>query len=228
MAARYTIIRDFERPDPAVVKRINDAIFLFAVMAAGPRQVMNASIKALDPTWRICGTAFTIRSEFSEDTSMGYLAAEYAKPGDVMVCDAGGRVDCAVWGASMSRGAQEAGCVGVVLDGLCESTDHIIHREKFPMFSRGSAPHIISQDRAGWLNCPVICGGVIVNPGDIIVGNIDGVGVIPKERAADIADQAEEWTKPYRGANRVHTKKFVEAYAAPIAKIKALPGIEWK
>ena len=57
MAARYTIVRDFERPDPAVVKRINDAIFLFAVMAAGPRQVMNASIKALDQAIQTHGGA---------------------------------------------------------------------------------------------------------------------------------------------------------------------------
>ncbi len=227
MPARYSIITDFERPDPALVKRTDETFFLFAAMAAGPRQAMNPAIKPLDPTWRICGPAFTVRPEFAEDSSMSYLANMYAKPGDVIVVDAGGRVDCAVWGASMARGAQQAGAISVVLDGMCESAERIINVEKFPMFCRGAAPHIISQERGGWLNCPVVCGGVIVYPGDIVVGDINGVAVIPKARAEAILDSAEQRGARYRGPNRIQNIPFRESHAEALARIRALPDTDW-
>ena len=228
MSARYTITTDFERPNSDLLKRIEDTFFLFAAMAAGPRQAMNAAIKPLDPASRICGPAFTVRADHAEDSSMTYLANMYAKPGDVIVIDAAGRTDCAVFGWSMARGALQAGAVGVVLDGACESSENIRHAAKLPTFCRGSSPHIISQERGGWLNCPVICGGVIVNPGDIVIGNYDGVAVIPKARAEAVVSLAEERGQRYRGPNRIQNIPFRESHAEPIERIKALPDTEWR
>ena len=93
---------------------------------------------------------------------------------------------------------------------------------------RGSSPHIISQERGGWLNCPVICGGVIVNPGDIVIGNYDGVAVIPKARAEAVVSLAEERGQRYRGPNRIQTIPFRESHAEPIERIRALPDTEWR
>lgn len=228
MSDHYTVATDFERPDPALVQRAAAAIFVFAAMAAGPRQVMDAGIKPLDPDWRICGPAFTVRAEFPEDTAMGYLALVHARPGDVLVIDAAGRMDCAAFGASMARGAKQAGAAGVVLDGLCESAGLIRTREGMPVFCRGASPHVLAQERPGWLNVPVICGRVIVHPGDIVIGDADGVAVLPKDRAADIVAAAEQRGAPYRGPNPLRSVPFRDSHAAAIARISAMPGLRWK
>lgn len=227
MADRYTVVTDFARPDPAQVQRASEALFLFAAMAAGPRQVMDPAIKPLDPAWRICGPAFTARAEHAEDSAMGYLANVYAKPGDVIVIDAGGRTDCGVFGASMARGAQQAGAVGVVIDGMCESAGNIVQREKLPVFCRGASRHIIAQERAGWLNGPVICGGVIVNPGDVVIGDGDGVAVIPQDQLERVVIEAEARSQRYRGPNRIQDIPFLESHKEPLARLHALPGVTW-
>ena len=228
MSDRYTVATNFERPEPALVRRAAEAIFVFSALAAGPRQVMDSGIKPLDPDWRICGPAFTVRAEFPEDTAMGYLALVHAQPGDVLVIDAAGRMDCAAFGASMARGAKQAGLAGVVLDGLCESAGLIRTREGMPVFCRGASPHVLAQERPGWLNVPVICGRVIVNPGDIVIGDADGVAVIPLERAEEVISAAEKRGAPYRGPNPLSNIPFREGNAAAIARISAMPGLRWK
>jgi len=224
----YTAITDFERPDPALIARAAKTYFLFLAAAAGPRQVMDSGIKPLVREWKICGPAFTARAEHAEDVVTSYAANFYAKPGDVIVVDAAGRTDVACYGASMARGAKQAGAVGVVIDGCCESSNVIIDREKMPLFVRGTSPNIIPQERPGWLNCPVICGRVIVNPGDIVCGDADGVVVVPKVRAEEIIRSAEERGARYQGPNSIVNMPFRQSHADPVARYHKMPGITWR
>ena len=75
---------------------------------------------------------------------------------------------------------------------------------------------------------PVICGRVIVEPGDNVIGDADGVAVLPKARAADIIAAAEQRGAPYRGANPLRNIPFRDSNAAAIDRIRAMPGITWK
>jgi 4-hydroxy-4-methyl-2-oxoglutarate aldolase len=188
--SRYEIITDFERPDPALVARAEPLYYCLLGGEVGPRQVMDPGIKPLDIQWRVCGPAFTVRSEYADDQLMSKIAGKYAKPGDVIVVDAiGSRL--ATWGASMAHGIKQAGANGLVLDGYVLTEDLLRLRENIPVFCRGTMSISSGGARPGWLNIPVICGGVIVYPGDLVVGDGDGVVVVPKARIAEVVAAVE-------------------------------------
>lgn len=191
---RYTIRTSFARPPPELVARVAATHVGVTGVHAGPRQVVSAAIKPLLPEWRICGPAFTVRPEYSEDLLVGEVAGKYAQPGDVIVVDAGGREDVACWGMGMSMAAHAAGCAGVVLDGMCMN-GALLTRERFqlPVFARGLCASARGAERAGWINEPVICGGVIVQPGDIVLGDCDGVVVVPAARALEIVERSASY-----------------------------------
>ena len=184
----YDIISDFERPDPALIERARDIYFCLAGCRVGPRYVMDPGIQALDLSMRMCGPAMTVRPEYTDDLLMGQLAGKYVRPGDVVVIDAGGDTRLAAWGASMSAGVKQMGAEGVVVDGYVLTAEVIRARENIPVFCRGTKSLSGASNKPGWINVPVICGGVIVNPGDLICGDQDGVVVIPRARIAEVLD----------------------------------------
>jgi 4-hydroxy-4-methyl-2-oxoglutarate aldolase len=223
---RYQIRTDFLRPDRRLVERAAATHVGVTGVHAGPRQALDAGIKPLDPTWRICGPAFTVRPEYTDDLLMGELAGKYAQAGDVIVVDAGGRADRACWGMGMSTAARAAGCAGVVLDGFCMNGALLLReRVQLPVFARGLVASAAGAERAGWLNVPVICGGVIVRPGDIVLGDCDGVVVLPAEQASAILQRSEGYqaqaSTPEAAAAPYYERRRSEA------KLRAFPDIEW-
>ena len=223
----YEIIADFERPDPKLVERARDMYFCLAGGRVGPRQVMDPGIKALDRSWRICGPALTVRPEYTHDLLMSQLAGKYVKPGDVVVIDAGGESRFAVFGASMSNGIKEMGGEGIVIDGYTLTAEVIRARENIAIFCRGTHSVSAKGELPGWINVPVICGGVIVYPGDLILGDEDGVVVVPKAQIADVIASVETDARPRardgsiepRGANAVpyYRKSKAEEKVAALA-----------
>jgi regulator of RNase E activity RraA len=148
-----------------------------------------------NPPWRVCGPAFTVRAEDPDDLLMGQIAGKYVKPGDVVVVDAvGSRM--AVWGGSMANGVKAAGANGLVIDGYVLTADVLRVREDIPVFCRGTKALSGEAKGPGWINKPVICGGVIVNPGDLILGDSDGVVVVPRERAAAVISRIAAKNQP--------------------------------
>lgn len=195
----YRIVTDFPRPDPALIARAASLYYCLIGGLVGPRQVMDPGIKALDPAalppWRICGLAFTVRPEDADDLLMGQIAGKYVKPGDVVVVDAvGSRL--AAWGGSMANGVKVGGATGVVVDGFALTADVLRVRENIPVFCRGTVSISGEATKPGWLNVPVVCGGVIVNPGDLILGDSDGVVVVPQDRIAETVAAIESRNQP--------------------------------
>jgi len=182
----YEIVTDFERPDPSLIERANHQYFCMVGCAVGPRYVMDPGIKPMDINWRICGPAFTVRPEETDDVLMGQIAGKYVKPGDVVIIDAAGDKRAAAIGGSMCNGLKESGAVGIVVDGYVLTAEVIRKREGIPVFCRGTVSRAATYNGPGWLNVPVICGGVIVNPGDLIVGDEDGVVVVPRAQVEDV------------------------------------------
>jgi 4-hydroxy-4-methyl-2-oxoglutarate aldolase len=193
----YEINTDFERPDPEWVERARAIYFCMIGGKVGPRYTMDPGINPLDPTWRVCGPALTVRPERASDVLMGQLAGKYVKPGDVVVIDAGGDPKDAALGGSMANGLKEAGATGIVVDGYILTAEVLRKRENIPVFSRGTVARAESGRGPGWLNVPVICGGVIVNPGDLIVGDEDGVAVVPRAWVPEVIEAMEQ-----QGADR--------------------------
>jgi 4-hydroxy-4-methyl-2-oxoglutarate aldolase len=185
----YEIIEDFERPPKEIVDSARDLYVCLVGCELGPRFVMDPGITPLERDWRVCGPAFTVRPEHTDDVLMGMYAGKYVKPGDVVVIDAAGDKRAAALGASMTFGIKEAGGAGIIVDGYVLTAEIIRKREGVPVFCRGAVARTGKSESPGWLNVPVICGGVIVNPGDLILGDEDGVVVIPREMAAEVVER---------------------------------------
>jgi 4-hydroxy-4-methyl-2-oxoglutarate aldolase len=224
---KYAINTTFERPDPDLVRRASAIILPVIGMRVGPRQIVDPDIKPLVPEWSICGPAFTVRPEVEDDRLIAQLAPKYAEPGDVIVVDAGGKRDRAVWGSGMTTGAQRAGVGGVVVDGMLESSHRIVDELGIPVFSRGVYSHVPgAAESPGWMNFPVIIGGVIVYPGDIVVGRQDGIVVIPRLWAEDVVRACEERVAWLAERRSVERPPYWEIYGSE-EKLRALPGIRW-
>lgn len=188
MRVAQWIIKNFDRPSPELVRR-------FATVPSGILgdcmnrfQCMDAGIRSLLPGRRLCGPAVTVASMESCNWG-GHQALALAEPGDVLVIAARGGMQNAVWGHVMTLAAQKRGLAGVVIDGCVR--DAMENRgADFPIFCRGVCP---GGPHKGWpcnLNVPVCCGGVPVLPGSIVVGDDDGVVVVPTDHALEIIEEA--------------------------------------
>jgi len=219
----YRVVTDFVRPEKSWVDRAAKVHVCLAGIEVGPRQCVAGAIKPLRQDWKICGPAFTVRPEYADDSLMSRVATKYCKPGDVLVIDAGGRTDCSNFGASMAGGAKENGCVGVVVDGVVLTGQMLREREGLPIFCRGTVNRNRGAEKPCWLNSPVICGGVIVYPGDLVLGDDDGVVVVPRDRVAEIIPKVEaagekSWAGRVSGVPYDQRSKSED-------KLRSLPGV---
>jgi len=144
-------------------------------------------IRPVKPGLKCVGPAFTCRT-IDGDWAKTVEAIEKARPGDVLVIDAGSR-NISPWGELATWSCKMRGIAGVVLDGPARDVDDIMAMG-FPVFSRSMAPNAGEPKGFGELQVDIECGGVQVRPGDWIIADDSGIMVIPKERAAEIANRA--------------------------------------
>ena len=153
----------------------------------------NIGTVALQPYHRpvkqtMAGTAVTARSRGGDNLT--YLRAlEFCRPGDVLVIDGGGDLLNAAVGGILSFYAAHIGLHGVVVDGAIRDVAEIRERE-FPVYARGVTHRGPYKDGPGEINVTVSVGGMVVNPGDIIVGDQDGLLAIPQDDALALIDKA--------------------------------------
>jgi 4-hydroxy-4-methyl-2-oxoglutarate aldolase len=184
----YQIIDDFERPDSDLVKEFSKIATSTLSDAMGRYGAATHEIKPIDPSFHMVGPAYTIRC-YVKDNLMLHYGLMHANPGDILVVEAGGYSEGAFWGELMSIMAKRKQLGGIVLD--TGARDRCKIREiGFPVFSRSVLPMGTLKDSPGSINIPVQCGGVVVNSGDIVVGDDDGVVVIPKEDAKTVLKNA--------------------------------------
>ncbi len=189
-AAWPDVIRDFERVDASVV--VQAAAFPSSILAdvAGRRGALHGRIAPLAPTMRFAGPALTVEVR-PGDNLMIHAALAVARPGDVIVVDGKGDLSSALMGEIMSQQAVALGVVAVVIDGAVRDAE-AIRELGFPMYAAGLNPNGPTKNVAGRLNHPISIGGVTVKPGDLVVGDGDGVTVIEREKAAAMLPLAAE------------------------------------
>ncbi len=132
----------------------------------------------------LCGQAVTVLLR-PADNLMLHKALEVAVAGDVVVVSTGGNVTSAVFGELMCRTAAARGLGGLVVDGAVRDVEALA-RLRFPVFSRSVSPGSCDKDGPGEINVPVSCGGTVVSPGDILVGDADGIAVVPAAHAEEV------------------------------------------
>lgn len=178
-----------DRPAPAVIK---------AYAALSPNELCDvlelSSVMRYEihPLWagmpRVAGPAFTIRTG-KHDNLMFHASIYLARPGDVVVVEAGDD-EMAVAGGNVCAIAQRNGVAALIVDGVVrdvvESREH-----RFPMFGRGVSPIPAKRVGDGGMNVQIRCGGVVVNPGDVVVADEEGIVVVPRARAEDVLARAQ-------------------------------------
>jgi regulator of RNase E activity RraA len=182
--------RDFERVSPEIVSKART--FAAAILAdvAGRRGTLNGRIAAVDPSMKLAGPAFTVEVR-PGDNLMIHAAIAIAKPGDILVIDGKGDQTCALMGEIMINQCKEIGIAGVIMDAAARDTLEL-RKLGLPVFSVGSNPNGPTKLVPGRINHPISCGGISVYPGDLIVGDADGIVVIEREKAASLLELAEK------------------------------------
>jgi 4-hydroxy-4-methyl-2-oxoglutarate aldolase len=143
-------------------------------------------IRPICPGSRLAGLAYTIRI-LPGETSAVLRAIEEAPAGSVLVIDTGGNGESAVWGGTSSLASSVRGLAGCVTNGLVRDIDEIIEIG-LPVYAAGITVTGTIKNHPGWVGLPVAVGGQVVNPGDIVVGDADGVVIVPKAMAQAALD----------------------------------------
>jgi RraA family protein len=150
---------------------------------------VDARIKALN-SMPLLGTAFTVKTRVG-DNLMLHKAIDMAQPGEIIVVDVQGDLSNSVTGEIMMRQAVKRGISGVVVDGAVRDGE-ALKKLKLSIYAAGIQPNGPYKDGPGEINVPVCCGGIVVKPGDIIVGDADGIVVIDPQDAPEILEKARE------------------------------------
>ena len=181
-AAWPDVIRRFERVDAGIVQQASQFASSILADVAGRRGALHGRIAPLSPSMRFAGPALTVEVR-PGDNLMIHAALALAQPGDVILVDGKGDLGSALMGEIMSQQAAALGVAAVVVDGAVRDSE-AIRELGFPMFAAGLNPNGPTKSVAGRLNHPISIGGVTVHPGDLVVGDADGVTVIEREKAA--------------------------------------------
>jgi regulator of RNase E activity RraA len=181
----YRIRKNSIRPAKELVEKFKGVPTGNIVDAMGRVGAMHYLIKPINANFKMVGTAITVRG-WACDNLIVYKAIDMLQEGDIIVIANDGFVSTSTWGDITSLMAREKKAAGMVTDGLVRDIEGIVD-VGLPVFAKGSTPNSPYKDGPGEINCPVSCGGVTVNPGDIIVGDVDGVVVVPKEAAEQVA-----------------------------------------
>ncbi|MFC7205307.1 4-carboxy-4-hydroxy-2-oxoadipate aldolase/oxaloacetate decarboxylase [Haloferax namakaokahaiae] len=187
----HTVKPDIERPDREVVTAFEKVPSSIASDVTGNvRFAMDSGIKPVYEGAEFAGSAVTVKAE-PGDNLIIHKAITLAEPGDVLVIDANGYVETAHLGELMCASCKANNLAGIVIDGaIRDRTD--ISEMQFPVYARGVHPQGPLKQNPGSINVTVTCGEVAVDPGDILVGDDDGVTVVPREDAERVLEAAKE------------------------------------
>lgn len=156
--------------------------------AQGAKGALDSGMKPLDPASRLVGPALTVDTRPADNLMLHYALLK-ARPGDVLVVDAKGFVEAGPWGDVLTAAAMKIGLAGLVIHGAVRDAEAIVAMG-FPVFCRALSIKSTGKVQAGRVNVPVCIGDVSIRPGDLIVGDRDGLVVIDPAEAAEVVAAA--------------------------------------
>ena len=183
----FRVKMSFNRPDPKVVQafvgmpvaNIGDIMNRMSCMATRIKPLNKAPL---------LGPAFTVKVR-AGDNLLFHKAIDMAQPGDILVVDAQGDLTYAITGELMMGWCQRRKIGGVIIDGCVRDVEALSQMHDLPIYAAGINPNGPLKEGGGEINFPAMCGGLVVNPGDIIVGDQDGVVVVSPADAEAVLEK---------------------------------------
>ena len=193
---RYTINTHMDRLPSGVINQYADLAVADICDALGRNAALPAALRPLGPS-RMLGTAYTVNLPASENLLL-YYAVDNAQPGDVLVVSCAGYTERAVTGEIMANVALRRGLAGFVVDGAVRDAA-ALRQLDFPVYARAVSPNGPYKSACGAVNVPVALGNVVVSPGDIIVGDADGLVAVRPQEAQEAAEKARRLAEDGQG-----------------------------
>lgn len=202
MPLGFDVFRGINRPNPQLIEKFRSIPTADLADVMQKRGGMDPLIRTLyAPLDRVVGPAVTV-SVPDGAFEVIKIALEMSQAGDVVVINAHGDTKHALLGGNVCRGLKARGLAGMVVDGAVRDLTEI-REDGFPVFARGLALFMGPIVGAGEVNVPIACGNVVVNPGDIIVADEDGIVVVPPHEAASVLEAAHALHERHQAAQPV-------------------------
>lgn len=183
-------IIDIRRVEPALVDGMREQAATTVYEAAGQQGGLEHTIRPIAPGMKLCGSALTVRCQAADNLTL-HAAIALAQPGDVIVADVGGALEAGHWGEITTVAAQARGVAGLVINGGVRDVAAIARRD-FAVFAPAISMKATVKATPGLINHPIVCGGVTVYPGDLVLADDDGVVVVARERVSQVLEATRQ------------------------------------
>ncbi|MGI6632367.1 MAG: RraA family protein [Bacillota bacterium] len=184
------IITDFKRPDKALIERFRGKAAANVSDCTGRLFAMDSRIRPMGRGRSLVGPAFTVNAAMA-DNLLFHKALLLIKPGDVLVVNSGGDRNYSVCGDIMFQIAIKAGAAGIVVDGCIRDVEFLENND-FPVYAIGVTPRGPYKNGPGEINVDITCGGQVVHPGDLVLGDADGITIVYPDDMEAVADEVEK------------------------------------
>ncbi len=187
---KHQILRKILRADADVIQMLSVQGVATIHEAQGRTGLLNPSLRPIYPTAKVAGSAITISCQ-PGDNLMIHAAIEVCQPGDVLVVTTTSESTDGMFGELLATSCQAHGIVGLIIDaGVRDVAD--LTTMNFPVWAKAISAQGTVKATPGSVNIEVVCAGAIIRPGDIVVGDLDGVVVVKREQAATVVQLGQK------------------------------------